>query len=123
MEKDFKRALGDPHEFLRELPQHADHLAKYLKVDHLEMRHIRKAVLAHKPDITLLPEFMRFAMAGFAVVLINRYGQKLCIRGFFKKTIVVESKSLRCDFLDLFYRCVHEGLDFAEKGEGLPTKV
>jgi hypothetical protein len=118
----FTKALGDPKEFLDNLPMLAEQFSHEVGSQHYDLSQIRDAVKKKNYDILNDPNFCRRVFAAFAVILVDWYGQRLHLRGFFKRRIVVRSKGFSTDFLDLFYRCVFEGLDLAPPGEGLPTK-
>jgi hypothetical protein len=118
----FARVLGDPELFVAEIPALAMELRKILGLEFPELKDIRAAVKARNYEITG-DKIFRPLLGAFAVLLIDWYGQRVVVRGWFRKRVMVESKGVRCEFLDLFYRCVFEGLDLAPEGEGLPTKM
>lgn len=74
-------------------------------------------------DITNNASEFRQMLGAFACVLIDHYAQEIRVSGLLKKKLVVISKGFRCEFLDLFYRCVFEGLDLAPDGESLARKI
>ena len=119
----FARGLGEPELFVAEIPALAMELRKILGLEFPELKDIRAAVKARDYEIIDDEKIFRPLLGAFAVLLIDCYGQRVVVRGWFRKRVMVESKGFRCEFLDLFYRCVFEGLDLALEGEGLPTKV
>lgn len=123
MNNDFSRCLGDPEQFVARIPELAIKLREYLQNDFPELKDIRAAVKARNFEITNDQDFCEALFGGFALILIDWYGQKVAVKGLFRKKVMVKAKGFSCEFLDLFYRCVFEGLDLAPEGYGLPTKV
>jgi hypothetical protein len=119
MNKTWEMALGDPQKFLDELTLNGARFSSMMRVEHYDLQVIRNFVESRKHEIANDPEVFRAVVAAFGIVLIDYYAQKLRVRGLFKKRIRVESKRFGCELLDLFYRCVFEGLDLAPEGEAL----
>ena len=117
----FESAIGDPEVFLRDLGPKADKFAEVLGVKHFELKDIRLFFKSREFDIPVGE--LNLALAAFGTLLVDHYAQTLKLRGIFKKKLMVESKGFSCEFLDLFYRCVFEGLDLAPEGEGLARKM
>lgn len=80
-------------------------------VESIGLEDIRNFVKARNYDIAKDPAIFRAVVAAFAVLLIKRHSQFVRVRGLFQKTLKVESKGFKCELLDLFQRCVFEGLD------------
>src|SRR5688572_9936761 len=119
MKHSLSKALGDPEAFVQQVPALASELEKIRNLEHVELKHMREAVAARDYDITTDPVFCRALFGGFAAILIDWCAQDIVVKGLFKKTVVVQSKGFSCEFVDLFYRCVFEGLDLTPEGEGL----
>jgi|SRR2546426_65428 len=121
MKNSWNKALGDPQKFLDELTLLASRFCSLAKVEQYELKDIRSFVKARNYDLTSEPEVFRATVAAFAVVLKDYYAQSLRVRWLFHKKLMVESKRFRCELLDLFNRCVFEGLDLAPEGEVLAS--
>ena len=109
--KVFRRALGDPAEFLHNVSALALDFRAASHVYDPGLGEIRKFVADRNYQLTNDPKAFRASVAAFAVCLVNQHAQNLVLRGIFRKRIVVHSKRFSCDLLELFYRCVFEGLD------------
>jgi len=111
MMNSWTKAFGDPRVFLGDIPTLSRRFKTLAKVERSELAEIREFVKSRNYEITKDPEALRAVVAAFSVLLTERFGQRLRVRGVVRKKIIVESKGFTCELLDLFYRCVFEGLD------------
>ena len=65
------------------------------------------------------PELFREVVAAFVCVLRDYYAQDVKVAWILKRRIEVTGTGYRGELLDLFYRCVFEGLNLAPEGEAL----
>jgi hypothetical protein len=64
-------------------------------------------------------DVFRETVAAFVCVLRDYYAQDVKVAGILKKRIEAVGPGYRGELLDLFYRCVFEGLDLAPEGEAI----
>lgn len=120
MKTAFEKALGNPAVFLQNIGYLTDEYLKMRGIKELDFEEIRQFVQTKQGQLLSdAHEFQRVA-AAFACVLIDFYAQDLRLAGILRRKLVVKSRHFEGEFLDLFYRCMYEGLDLAPKGEGLP---
>jgi hypothetical protein len=113
----FAAALGNPEQFTIEFSKLASDFSSVAGVKQCDLNDIRNFVAAQNYQLTREPTLFRMSLAAFGSIIIHKHAQRLRVRGVFRKRILVESKGFRCDFLDLFYRCVFEGLDLTQDDE------
>ena|ERR1041384_4389760 len=108
----FSLALGDPGKFLDDIPALASKFNGFAGEPGTDVSRIRKFIELRNYVLSDDPDILRSTLAAFCLLLTERYGQHLRLKGIFRKRIVVESRSFCCDLIDLFYRCMFEGLEF-----------
>lgn len=104
-------ALGDPELFLANLHGLAQEFKSMAGVQRCGLEEIRAFVKSRNFELTNEPEVFRATVAAFAAMLINDHSQQLRIRGLLSKKLFIESAGFKCDLLELFHRCVFEGMD------------
>jgi hypothetical protein len=114
--KVFRRTLGSPTEFLQDMPALASKFRSLSATEDPDLKVIRRFVAEKQHHLTQDREAFRCTVAAFGELLAGRHGQNLLLTGVFIKKVVVQSGSFHCDLLELFYRCVYEGLDIDESG-------
>ena len=118
MNKKYEEALGRPDEFLDNLRIYSGKLVKPSGLKQWDLSAIRKTANATNGNILADSERYRCLVAAFAINLIDYHGQKLIIKGFFRKRLYVTSKGFKAELTDMFYRCVFENLNLALEDEG-----
>jgi hypothetical protein len=113
MSRPFSEAIGDPYEFIAEFPRLASEFPTLSGVQYYQLADIRKFVELRNYQISDNRDLSRIILAAFAFILTNQFAQKLGVRGIFRKKVAVYSDRFECDFIDLFYRCVFEGLELS----------
>jgi len=115
--------LGDLAQFLEQAPQLARRFQDRVKATRCDLAAIRAFVKSTDYVISDDPDLFREVVGAFVCVLKDYYAGDIKVRGILKKRIVVLGPGYCGDLLDLFYRCVFEGLDLAPEGEGLARPV
>lgn len=124
MNNAWTRALGDPETFIAEIPRLTEQCQQRLKVDSVTLRVLREFALNGEGGTSGDPQMMREMMGAFAAFINAYYGYQIKRSWWarlFGWQLVATNGRDRCDFFDLFYRMVFEGLDLAPEDEGLAT--
>lgn len=111
MTKSWNDAFGDPETFLKNISSLANNFKRLANVEHFGLDQIRGFVESRNFQLTNDPEALRSVVAAFSTLLLQITGVELRLRGFFRKTVVVRSCGFNGELLDVFYRCVFEGVD------------
>jgi len=111
--------LGVPGEFLAGAQRRAAQFQQRAKTTGCDLAAIRRFVKSKNYEIGDDPELFREIVAAFVCVLKDYYAQDVKVAGILKRRIEVTGPGYRGELLDLFYRCVFEGLDLAPEGEAL----
>lgn len=119
MNAKWNEMLGAPGEFLAQVQQLAARFQQRAKTTGCDLPAIRAFVKARNYEISDDPDVLRETVAAFVCVLRDYYAQDIKVAGILKRRIEVVSLGYRGELLDLFYRCVFEGLDLAPEGEAL----
>lgn len=119
MNATWRAILGPPKSFLAQVPQLASRFVQRAGAASCDLASIRAFVRSRNYEITNEPEVFREVLAAFVCVLIDFYALDVRIGGILRKRIEIVNTHYRGELLDLFYRCVFEGLDLAPDGEGL----
>ena len=122
MSKRRKEILGDPGLYLGKLVDYSSKFEQVTGNRDYSLKTIREYVESQHYEVENDPENFRMVLGAFCILLIYWYAMKLKVRGIFQKRISVESKGFRADLLDLYNRCVFEGLDLAPEGEALASQ-
>ena len=119
MNAKWKENLGDPGEFLAQAQRLAVKFQQNTKATGCDLAAIRSFVKSRNYEISDDLEVFREIVAAFVCVLRDYYAQEVKVAGILKKRIEVVGPGYRGELLDLFYRCVFEGIDLAPEGEAL----
>lgn len=119
MNAKWNEILGVPVYFLQQVQQLAAQFQQRINGGGCDLPTIRAFVKARNYAISDDPKVFRETVAAFVCVLRDYYAQEVKVAGILKPRIVVVSRGYRGDLLDLFHRCVFEGLDLAPEGEAL----
>ena len=111
--------LGVPDEFLAQVQQLAEDFKRRTKSSNCDLTTIRDFVKSRDYEISDDPRIFREILGTFVCVVRDYYAQDVRAKGLFKKRIEVAGPGYRGELLDLFYRCVFEGLDLSNEGEGV----
>ena len=117
MKNTFERALADPNDFMSSMSELSSRFSSYISKERYDLKDIRAFVMARNDQLANEIETLRAVLGAFAWLITNSHAQSLRVKGIFKQTLMVESSGFQCEFLDLFYRCVFEGLDLSQEGE------
>lgn len=104
----WRMALGDQKLFLSQFPSLAGAFRSLSGQKDAGLNEIWAFVKTRNYELTPDPAAFRAAVAAFAVLLIEQHNQRLVLGGIFSKKILVRSKGLSRNLLELFYRCVFE---------------
>ena len=119
MNAKLREILGVPGEFLAEVQKLASQFQQRVNTTRCDLATIRSFVKSKNYEISDDPETFRETVAAFVCVLRDYYAQEVKVAGVLKKRLEVTGPGYQGELLDLFYRCVFEGLDLAPEGEAL----
>src|SRR5687767_3169872 len=111
----FRKTMGNPHEFLLEMPKLVRLFSSLSGQNQLDIPAIRKFNEDRNFNLTSDRDAFRAVLAAFATILRDQHDQTLRVRGVFRKSVFIESSGFSAEFLELYYRCIFEGLDLDEE--------